>query len=172
MTTHKPLLILLVCLFAFTGAMHAQTFYVGGGPSIQSDLPHGAMNATLGIATSDHTMLLLNYSAHGTVEDLKAGTLTYKSTAGVRQVMATATVGRSTLEFFLLGDVGAAIAATATGVVGAGGGGLTFRPGSHPALSFSGAIQEEYSPVNKTAENPSNSRKNLFIQVGYTFGTK
>jgi hypothetical protein len=160
----RNLLLIAVCFaFVFVGAAQAQTFYVGGGPSIQSDLPHGAMNATVGIATGDKTMLLLNYSAHGTFTDLKQGALTYQSTAGVRQVMASATIGLSTVEFFLLGDVGAAISASATGFVGAGGGGLTFHPGSHPALSFSGALQGEYSPVNP------GGRKNLFIQIGYTF---
>jgi hypothetical protein len=161
------LLILLVCLVALTGAVHAQpNIYLGFGPSLHSDLPHGAVNVTLGIPTGDKTTLLVNYSARGTIDDLKQNQLVYKSSAGVREVMATANAGKGVVEFFLLGDVGGVIAPNATGFAGASGGGLTYHPGRAPNWGISGAIQGEYSPVNP------GWRKNVFLQFGYNFRGK
>src|SRR5581483_5557224 len=138
MKTINTMLLLLACVFA----MHAQTFYVGAGPSMHADLPHGAFNVTVGLCNSDTTTCaLLNYSGRGTLNDLKQNTLTYSSSAAVRQVMSTVKANGHVVEFFLLGNAGAAIAPTATGFSGAVGGGITYHPAKAPNFGFTGAGQ-------------------------------
>lgn len=163
---HTYRILLLLCLLAFAGTAAAQTsIYIGAGPSLQSDLPRGAMNVTVGLCNhTGGTCALVNYAARGTIDDFKQNTMVYTTSAGVRQVIATAQSGQSSVDLFLLGNAGAALAATATGFSGAAGGGLTFHPGRAPNWSLSFAAQSEYSPVNP------GWRPNLFIQAGYTFG--
>lgn len=164
MNNLKPLILILVGLVAILAPAHAQTFYLGAGPSLHADLPHGAVNATLGLCNADSTTCaLLNYSARGTLAEFRQYKLTYSSSAGLRQVIATAHVNNHVIELFLLGNGGAAIAPTATGFSGAAGGGLTYHPAAHPNWAFSGAAQGEYSPVNP------GWRPNIFVQAGYVF---
>jgi hypothetical protein len=165
----RNLLIIAACIVGiFVGAAQAQTLYVGVGPSLHSDLPHGAMNLTIGTPVATDTTLLVNYSARGTIDDFKRNALVYKTSTGIRRVIARATAGESIFELFGLADVGADIAPTATGFAGASGGGVTYKPGRAPNWALTAALQGDYSKVDPL--NPG-WRKNFYIQFGYNFKT-
>lgn len=164
MNTHRTILVSLVCLFAFAGLTHAQpSIYVGGGSSATAD--GAAFNVTTGICTADTaSCALINYSAHGSVKDLKS--ITYTTSAGIRRVIASTTWTAGTVELFALLDAGAAVAPDGPTFTGSGGGGITFHPARTPNWGVSFAAQGSYDQQNK-------QHANVFFQVGYTFhGTK
>jgi hypothetical protein len=148
--------LLLVCAFA----THAQTsIYVGGGPS--AGLSGAAFNITTGICDATSTnCALINYAASGSVRDLKS--ITYTTTASARRVLATVAAGKGAVDLFGLFSAGAAVNGSGPSFTGAGGGGLTFHPGSAPNWGFTVAAQGAYDSQNK-------AHPDVYFQAGYTF---
>ena len=153
----------LSLLFACATLACAQSMiYLGAGPSIHSDLPYGAMNVSMGLCTSDvSTCAMLNYQARG--YSLVPSSRAYTSTAGVRQIIGSASSPAGRVDLFLLGAAGATIATTSTGFTGAGGGGLTVHLARFPSWSASIAAQAEYSQVNP------GWLPQVFVEFGYLF---